>query len=413
MPASSTSSSRTPLLILAAVVALAALFFILRGCNSQVLEVRAATAQNSDLITTVSTNGKVEPAYDFSPRAPQSGTVNKVFVTVNQHVVKGQQLLLLDDTDARRQLAAAIASLRTAQDGLTNMRRGGSTEERLNNSDSLTSARQQQQQAATALASLQKLEAAGAASPNEVQRARQSLAAAQLHVSQLSTMSSGRYSGQDVSTQQAQVTQAQVAVAAAQSGLDAVDIRAPFEGTVYALPVHQYDFVQAGDVLVSVADLNHLQVRAFFDEPDIGKLATGEPVAITWDARPEQSWVGHVLQPPTTITEYNTRNVGQCLISVDPPDEGLIPHTNVIVRVRTSQKFNVLSIPREALHTLSSANFVFVIDHGQLVSRPVQVGSVNLTRVEITSGIKSGDVVALPAVNNSDLAAGQRVKVVE
>ena len=183
---------------------------------------------------------------------------------------------------------------------------------------------------------------------------------------------------------------------------------------MYSLPYTRYDFVPAGDPVVNVADLHKLQVRAYFDEPDIGKLAQGEPVTISWEARPNRTWHGHVTQVPTTIITYNgTRNVGVCLISIDDADGELIPNINVTVRVITSQHLNVLSVPREALHTEGSNNFVYRVVDNRLVKTPVIVreGDVNTTRVGISGGLQQGDSVALGATTDVDLTDGMRVKV--
>jgi HlyD family secretion protein len=190
-----------------------------------------------------------------------------------------------------------------------------------------------------------------------------------------------------------------------------MDVHSPISGTVYALPYSRYDFVPAGDTLVNVADLSRLQVRAYFDEPEIGKLSIGQPVRVVWDAKPNQVWHGHVTQAPTTVITYNgTRNVGVCLISIDDANGELIPNTNVTVTVTIAQRFSGLSLPREALHSVGTGNFVFRLIDGKLVKTPVQIGVTNLTRFEITGGLSEGDIVALGATTDVDLADGLRVK---
>ena len=195
-----------------------------------------------------------------------------------------------------------------------------------------------------------------------------------------------------------------------------MDVHAPFAGTVYSLPVAQYDFVQVGQALINVADLTKLQIRAYFDEPEIGKLADGQPVTITWEAKPNLVWHGHVEQAPTSVITYGTRNVGECLITVDDARGDLLPNTNVTVRVTTARHNNVLSVQREALHTEGSVNFVYKIVNNKLVRTPVEIAPnavVNLTRAEITSGLNEGDLVALGATSEVDLSNGMAVKPVD
>ncbi len=287
---------------------------------------------------------------------------------------------------------------------------------RLSEQADLNNAQNQVQQAQATLATNQKLLAQGAASANEVALAQQQLATAQARVTQIEKRMHDRFGSVDLSSQQAQVTQAHASLSAARSGYANVDVHAPFAGTVYSLPVAQYDFVQPGQALINVADLTKLQIRAYFDEPEIGKLADGQPVTITWEAKPSLVWNGHVEQAPTTVITYGTRNVGECLITVDDARGDLLPNTNVTVRVTTAQHKNVLSVPREALHTEGSVNFVYKIVNKKLVRTPVQIAPtavVNLTRAEITGGLNEGDFVALGATSEVDLSNGMAVKPVE
>jgi HlyD family secretion protein len=319
----------------------------------------------------------------------------------------------MDDADAIAKIAAANAAVHSAEATLHDVDQGGSQDERIGFSGDLSRAQQQQQQASKDLAALKALQKKGAASASEVDSAEQRLLTAESSVKGFEARSTQRYSTTDRSRAQAQLADARASLAAAQAAYANDNIRAPFAGTVYSIPVSNYDFVPAGENLIDLADLNKIQVRAYFDEPEIGKLAAGQPVKIVWDAKPSQSWHGHISRAPTTVITYGTRNVGECIITVDDARGDLLPNTNVVVTVTTSQRFNVLSVPREALHT-EGGDFVFRVINNRLVRTPVQVGvGVNLTRVEIVSGLTEKDTVALSAVNNRELTNGLPVKIVE
>jgi len=396
-----------------AIVGLAAcagLFYYYKGTRTKVV-VKAALVERHDLTRTVSTNGNVEPIEDFEAHAPMSGTVEQVYVDLNQKVQKGQEMVRMDDSEARKNVAAAQATLDSALSSLRNLKQGGTKDELLSSSADLTTAQTQLREAQASERSMEALQAKGAASANEVASAKQKVSDAQARISQLQTRKSGRYDDSDYTAQQSQVNEARAALEAAQAGLAAVDVRAPFAGTVYALPKEQFDFAQAGDPLVDLADLTHLRVRAYFDEPEVGKLAAGQPVSIVWDAKQGLVWHGHIFQAPTTIVTSGTRNVGECLITVDDAKGDLLPNTHVTVTVTTLQRFNVMSVPREALKTDGQKNYVFKIVDDKLVKVPVTVGVVNLTRVEIVSGLNEGDEVALGATTETELSDGMRIKV--
>lgn len=397
--------------IILGLVALAV--FGIRFVTRDVVEVRAAPVTHQNLVSTVPTNGRVEPMEPFQAHAQVPGVVEKIYVHVGDKVKKGDLLLRMQDADAVSRLATAKSSLSSAQASLYDLQKGGTQEERLSMDADLTRAEQQRDQAQQSLAALQQLQQKGAASASEVTAAEQRLQTATTSLKNIQQRQTNRYSAPDKSKVQAQVNDARAAVTAAQSTFSNANIRTPIDGTVYSIPVTDYDFVNAGESLMDVADLKRIQVRAYFDEPEIGKLAVGQAVKILWDAKPNQVWHGHISRAPSTVITYGTRNVGECLITVDDAQEELLPNTNVTVTVTVSQRFNVLSVPREALHTEGASDYVYRIVQGKLVRTPVQVGVLNLTRVEVLSGLSEKDVVALNATSNRDLSNGLAVKIVE
>jgi HlyD family secretion protein len=397
--------------IVLAVVGLAIL--AIRMFTRDIVEIRAAAATHQNLLSTVSTNGRVEPIEVFQAHAPAPGVVAKIYVEVGGKVKKGDLLIKMDDADVAARLATANASLSSAEATAHDVAQGGSQDERITLEGDLNRALLQKQQAEKDLAALKQLQQKGAASAGEVAAAEQRLDAANTTLENVRLRQKDRYSATDRSKVQAQLNDARAAVAAAESSYAGANIRSPLSGTVYSIPVSQYDFVTAGEDLMDVADLNRIQVRAYFDEPEIGKLAVGQAVKIVWDAKPNQTWHGHISRAPSTVITYGTRNVGECIITVDDAQGDLLPNTNVTVTVTTSQRFNVLSVPREALHTEGASDFVYRVVQGKLIRTPVKIGAFNLTRVEIMSGLTEKDTVALNATSNRDLSNGLAVKIVE
>lgn len=403
-----------PLMLWGIFLAIVLIAFILaRTSSREVTEIRAEAVARQNLVSTVATNGKVEPIGEFQAYAPSPGVIAKVYVEVLQKVKVGDLLIKMDDSDAVAKLATANATLRTAEATLHDMQEGGSQEEHLTLAGDLSRAQLQQQQATKDLAALKQLEQKGAASASEVAAAEERLQTANSSVQSLQSRTTQRYSPTDKARIEAQVADARAALAAAQSSYASFNIRTPIAGTVYSIPVSTYDFVPAGENLVDVADLNKIQIHAYFDEPEIGKLAVGQAVKIAWDAKPTQIWHGHISIAPTTVITYGTRNVGECIITVDDARGDLLPNTNVIVTVTTAQRFNALSIPREALHT-EGGDFVYRVINNKLVRTPVQVGvATNQNRAEITGGLTDKDTVALGAINNRELSNGLSVKIID
>jgi len=395
-----------------ALVACGLLFWVVRVVFRDTVTVNTATVGYRDILNSVATKGIVQPLDDFQAHAPTAGTVQKLFVDPDQKVRVGQELVRMDDSEARKNVAAAQAALQSSEAALKNLQNGGTHSELQTQNADLDAAQLQERQNATSLESIQALQAKGAASANEVATAKQRLTEAQAHVASLQAHHTSPYGSTDLATAQAQVAQSRSSLEAARSALADVDIHSKIAGTVYYIPVAQYDFVAGGDTLLNVADLSRIQIQGYFDEPDIGKLAVDQPVSIAWEAKPNRLWHGHISQTPTTIIKYGTRYVGECIITVDDANGDLLPNTNVTVNVTTQQRKHVLSVPHEAVHTDGPNNsFVYKIVNGRLRRTPVQVGEgQNLTLLEITGGLAEGDTVVLGSTTEADLSDGLQVK---
>jgi HlyD family secretion protein len=165
--------------------------------------------------------------------------------------------------------------------------------------------------------------------------------------------------------------------------------------------------------LLQEADLSKLQVRAFVDEPEIGRLGLGQTVRITWDALPGHTWKGSVGTLPSTVINRGARVVGEVLCKVDNSEHLLLPSVNINATIVVVSKDNTLTIPREAIRDDGSHSFVFVLHDNRLQRRDVKLGISNLTRVEILSGISEGDMIGVQSYSPSPMADGVEVKIVE
>lgn len=393
--------------VLAAAVLVA---FATRGNG---VPVRAEKAVRENIVNTISTNGKIEPVDNFEAHAPAPTTVKRVFVREGDHVKAGQKILQLDDANARAEAARALARLKAAEADLAALKTGGTHEEVLNREADLVKARAERDSAQRNLQAMKQLEQRGAASPAELQEAENRYQKAQADVTALEQKKSGRYSRPEVAKVQAEAAEARAAYEAAQSLLRDANVAAPRGGVVYSLPVKQGAYVNAGDLLAQLGDLKRIQVRAFVDEPEIGKLAGDQPVTITWDALPGRTWTGTLTRVPSTVTMRGTRNVGEITVEVDNSDLKLLPNTNVSVLVTTARRENVVTVPREAIHQENGKHFVYEIVKGELKRRDVETSVSSLTRIEVTKGLGEGASVALGSSTGQALKDGMEVKVMQ
>ncbi len=393
-------------------VLLVIVFFTTRFLLRDQLPVHEAQVVRQELINTVSTNGRVEPENNYEFYSPIATTVKAVYVQPGDQVPAGKLLLVMDDVQARARLATAESGVKAAQAAVEAATHNGTQQERQTTAGEMARARLERDQASHDLDALVKLKNTGAASASEVAAAQQRLDAAEASLHAFDQTANNRYSPEEVARAKAELADAEASLEAARQVVAQTSIHAPVAGTVYSLNAGHTDFAEAGKLLLQLADLRHERVRAYFDEPEIGRLAVGQPIQIKWDARPGRQWHGHIVRTPVTVITYGTRNVGEVMVAVDDADGDLLPDTNVTVTVTTSSEPNTLSMPREALHSENGKPYVYKVVNDRLVRTSVTTGTINLTQVAILSGLNEGDWVATGTVNGQPLQEGIPIKVV-
>lgn len=378
------------------------------------MRVRTTILERGPIRSLISTNGKVEPIQNFEAHSPVASTVKRMLVKEGDHVRKGQLLLQLDDADLRSHAARAQAQIKAAQADQADIATGGTREEVLTLDSQLLKARNVRDYDLRNLDALRRLQQQGAASAGEVKQAEDQLQRAEVDLRLLEQKQKDRYSQPEMAKVQAQTAEAQAAYDAAEEALQKSSVRAPFDGIVYSLPVKQGAYVQTGELLLQLGDLSKMLVRTFVDEPDIGRLASGQPIEVSWDAVPDRIWKGKVSTIPSTVKLRGARNVGEVTCTVDNHDRRLLPNINVGVTIITAEHTGVLTLQREAVHMDDTRPYVYQVLNGELKRRDVEVSLQNLTRVEITGGLRDNAIVALSSVDASKaLIDGARVKVVQ
>ena len=401
------------LLGLAGVVA----FVLVRVSGRQpVAKISATKPVRQNIVSSITSNGKVEPIAPDIVRAQLDTFVEKVYAAEGQNVKKGQLLLVLDVKEASSLLAAAKVKLLRAQDDLRSAQTGGRGDDLARVTGDLAKAQADRDQAQRNHDALERLLARGAATQEELAANDLLLAKARAEVEKLNAAKQEftRQVGLDGSRAILAVQQAQSDVSALEEKVRQGRITAPVDSTLYSLPVKTGDYVKVGDLLAEMADLHKVRVRAFIDEPEMGGLEPDLPVRITWDALPNRTWQGQTEIIPKQVVAHGSRSVGELLCSVPNDKLELLPNTNVNVRINSKERMNVVTVPRGAVGTENGKRYVFVVKEGvgnsELEKREIQVGIANATSFEVVSGLQGNEVVALPG--DVELRDGLVVKVV-
>jgi HlyD family secretion protein len=362
------------------------------------------------IVSTLGTNGRVEPLDWMSARAERSGVIARVSVTKGQRVKKDDPLVELDTRVATAELSKAQAAIQEAQAQQQLLNQGGRIAERQQIDADLARARLDLKAAETNTQVLDRLVANQAATRQELNSARQTVDQLKLQIQALEEHKAALVTGTDKEIAKAKLQEAQSAAAVARTNLDLSVVRAPIEGTVYDFDLKPGSFVNPGDPIAKIGKLDRVRVTVYVDEPDLGKVRKGEMVDITWDALPGHRWKGEVDKLPTQIVPLGTRQVGEVGCIIENPDRDLLPNANINADIEATAAANVLVLPKEALRRQGSETGVLLLQGDRVTWRKVSPGVSSYTKTQVLSGLMEGDAVMLPT--DKPVKSGSKVEPV-
>ena len=188
--------------------------------------------------------------------------------------------------------------------------------------------------------------------------------------------------------------QAQLDMQAAQAKVDGTRIIAPFPGTIMSVDTSVGD-TAGTTAVISLADLSQYYIEFFLDESDWNNVAIGYEAEITFDAMPDETFNGEVIQvDPGLYTSGNT-SVVRAIVKLETREAefNLPVGTGAAVDVIGGRAENAVLVPVEAVHQAGEQYTVFVLENGKPRLRLVEVGIQDAQYAVIKSGLAAGEVV--------------------
>lgn len=396
-------------LIIVAIPVVAVPWWIHRRNNTPP-EVPFAKVRRETLVSTLATNGKVEPSEWASVRAERAGVISRVLVDKGEQVKKSALLVELDTRDARSEVASSEAAVASARAELQRVMEGGRSSEKVAIENAIARDQMDLKVAQRDYESLRRLAEKHAATKMEVAEAQQKVQQLQADMEALERKRAALVESADRASAEAKLGEAEAMLQQARTHLNRSQIRSPLAGTVYELPARPGAYINVGDPVASIGEVGTLRVRVYVDEPELGRVAEAMPVVITWDAMPGRRWKGTVERMPTQIVSLGTRQVGEVIVTIDNPDQILLPGTNINAEILSQVVENGLTAPKEAIRREKDKVGVYVLRGDHVEWQTVTLGASSVTRAAITQGLAEGDLVVLSA--DLPLQSGQRVQPV-
>lgn|GEM_PF-331077 len=357
-----------------------------------------------------------------------SGYLLAVTVRPGDPVRQGQVLALIDHAQLDAQVAQQQASLTAAESAVLTAQAqvAAARAQRVNAEAGVASARATVVKAQAQLADMQSTYNRTAELAKQGAIAQQNLddARAQVVSAQATLDASRAQVGQAVAqvdaareqeaaaasqvrTQQALAGNAAAVLESARVQLQYATITAPFSGVVVSRQLDPGAYVAPGTStsIMTIADLDHLDVVLNVGSPDLPMIHPGDPVQILIDAYPGRVFTGVVNRIAGGV-DPTTRTV-QVEVDIANPQRLLRPGMYATTRLSAGVR-QALVVPLSAVQTLGTQHYVWVVGDGKVSQQYVDVGQATGESVEITGGLQPTDTII---VRGADLVRqGQQVR---
>lgn len=205
----------------------------------------------------------------------------------------------------------------------------------------------------------------------------------------------------DIAQAEANVAAAVAARDLAQQRVNEAALIAPIAGVVTTLDLADGEFVQAGRPVITIADLDHLQIALSIDETDIPRVQVGQPVLLDLDAFPEQQVNGIVSEIAPAATSLQGVVNYQVIVDITPGDLALKPGMTANANVQVARRENVLLAPTRAIRAQGSKRLVTILENGEPKDVVVTLGLSNDQFTEILNGLQPGAQILTVAVSTN------------
>ena len=228
---------------------------------------------------------------------------------------------------------------------------------------------------------------------------------------------------------------AELSLEQAQTTFDEYTIRAPFDGVIGNVTLHTGDNAGASTIIGTVVTKDYVSTIVL-NEVDVAKVSVGQPVVVTFNALPNVTATGTVIDVDSVgsvsqgVVSYNVK------ISINSDNPNIKAGMSINASIVTAQESNVIVVPNSAIKTVNGRSFVQIpttpvvnpyqanasstgsttrryngtanvgISVASVVTKPVTVGLSDNTNTEIMSGLNAGDYVVTQTLTGTAAKAG-------
>jgi len=203
----------------------------------------------------------------------------------------------------------------------------------------------------------------------------------------------------DLQVAAARVARERARVRSAEIKLGYTEIRAPIRGIIADVTTREGETVAASfaaPTFVTIVDLDRLEVQAYVDETDVGRIFVGQQAVFSVDTYPDAEFTARVIAVNPKAELQNGVVNYIVLMEFDDQEQFVLrPEMTAHARLQVEQRADVLTLPRTAIRRDQGRQFVKVRRDGAWVDQAIEAGWRTDGQVEIRQGLTQGETVQL------------------
>ncbi len=364
--------------------------------------VAVVTAERGPFVQTIVTSGRVRPPARATLATLVGGRVASIGANEGQKIRAGQELLQLDDGEARANLDQSRAAVDAASAQVRQVRTVSLKDAR----EALARAQTRLDETQRTHARIMRLFAGGAATRETLEDAGTALSLAESELRAAQNQEAD-IAGTRRASSNAAKHQAEAALAASRARFAYHRLTAPFDGVVLERLVEQGDVVQAGMPAFVVVRQGDTELVVEPDERNLALLAVGQAATASSEAFPDDRFAAQVVYIAPAVDPR--RGTIEVRLAVPAPPEYLRPDMTVSVEITVAEQADATILPAAAVRELAGGSpWILVVQDAHAQRRDVAIGLSGDTRVEVVRGVEPGEAVILAA---APVAPGDRVRV--
>ncbi|WP_157737971.1 efflux RND transporter periplasmic adaptor subunit [Aneurinibacillus soli] len=397
------------------------------GHKSRTVPIVASIVKMSPVGGDLVLTGQLTASLQTKVVSKLSGKVSKVYVQTGDIVSAGEKLVVIDTTDLQSQLAQQKAAVKTAQDQVAKARSdarnssitaNSSVDTAKSNVDQATATLQQAQ---VKLHQQQTLFASGAIPKQNVNDAQDAVTNAQLKVAsaqqalqaaqatyQIAAPGGNSDAQKSIRIAEDQLAQAEASVSSIQTQISEAAVTSPISGIVASRDVEVGGFASGSQSVVTLVQNNPIKVVVNVPETVINEIKVGSPVKVSVSAAGNKTFDAKISRI-SPVEDTNSKSY-PVEVNVNNSTGVLKPGMVAQATIGGLSKHDAIQVPADSIVQTPDGPEIFTIENGIAHQHLVKEGTISSNTIEIVSGLKSGDKIAI--LGQELLNEGSKVKEV-